>query len=197
MLVVAASLGDQLIVVVVSAALALSVGSRVAYLWDHLRRRREGDLAAVESFYRTYGEFFATWKLWDAHMRATASVERSSASTPNQAPTRGGTLESPADVQWRLLERAAAAEAGFEAVLVKLASERTLADRDIKLLGCFRESYQMLREQIRKNRRLMWRASPIPNEDAITFKQYIQFKSLAEYVVVMLGDSPVAVAHET
>ena len=88
------------------------------------------------------------------------------------------------------MTRAAAAEAGFEAILVKLASERKLQTLDIRLLGCFRESYQVLRESIRENQRLLWRASPIPDEDAIEFKQYIQFKSLAEYVVVKLADPP-------
>lgn len=190
MSVVATSLGEQLVVVAVSAALALSVGSLVAYLWDDLRRRREGDLATVEGFYRTYGEFFATWKLWEAHMGGEAPAEGSSTSASVQAPLRAETLAAPADVQWRLLERAAAAEAGFEAVLVTLASERKLADRDIKLLGCFREAYQMLRERIRENERLTWRASPIPDEDAVGFKQYLWFKSLAEYVVVTLADSP-------
>lgn len=190
MFVVATSLGEQLIVVVVSAALALSVGGLVAYIWDDLRRRREGDLAAVETFYRTYGEFFAAWKLWEAHMRGNAPVEDSGVSRSEEASSRGTGLASPTDVQWKLLERAATAEAGFEAILVKLASERPLNDRDVTLLGCFRESYQMLRERIRENQRLVWRASPKPDEDAPEFRQYIQFKSLAEWVVLKLADSP-------
>ena len=69
MFVLASKLTDDLIVAGVSLLLAASVGSLLAYIWDDLRRRREGDLAALETFYRTYGEFFATWKLWEAHRR--------------------------------------------------------------------------------------------------------------------------------
>ena len=67
------SLGDDLIVALFSAVIAVVllglVGYRLAYYWDNQRRLRESDLAAVETFYRLYGEFFATWKRWDSHKR--------------------------------------------------------------------------------------------------------------------------------
>jgi hypothetical protein len=172
--VVAASLGQGLIIAlftaVVGSVLAWLVGTEVSYVWDERRRRRESDLAALATFYRHYGEFFATWKLWGAHKRYPAKVGR------------------PVDIQWRLLERAEEVEGGFESLLVKLASERCLDERDRRMLGCFREAYQMLRERIREDQNLDWWASDIHAGDG--FKQYRAFKALAEYVAFLLETSP-------
>jgi phage terminase small subunit len=52
----------------------------------------------------------------------------------------------PDCAQWDLLAKAEVAEAGFEALLVKLASERYLDDRDVRLLACSCQAYQSLRE---------------------------------------------------
>jgi hypothetical protein len=93
---------------VVGSALAWLVGTQVSYNWDERRRRRESDLAALAAFYRLYGEFFATWKLWSAHCDEDYAA----------------TLVRPDQIQWTLLERAEAVEGGFEALLVKVASER-------------------------------------------------------------------------
>ena len=152
-----------------ASLLAWVVGTQVSYVWDERRRRRESDLAALAAFYRLYGEFFATWKLWNAHKRFEA------------------TLAPPDQVQWSLLERAEAAEGGFEALLVKLASERELSERDQRMLGSFREAYQMLRESIRVNEPLDRWASPRGGDG---FEQYRAFKGLAEYVAFLLEASP-------
>src|SRR6266849_7158940 len=120
-----------LITTLFGAGLVWLVGTQVSYFWDERRRRRESDLTALATFYRLYGDFFTTWKLWSAHRR------------------HGNKISAPDHLQWSLLERAETAEGGFESLLVKLASERKLSEDDKLLLGSFREAYQMLREQIR------------------------------------------------
>src|SRR5947208_735043 len=99
---------------IVGSAFAWVIGTQVSYNWDERRRRRESDLAALATFYRLYGEFFATWKLWSAH----------------QDKAYAATLARPSEIQWILLERTEAVEGGFEALLVKVASERRLTDED-------------------------------------------------------------------
>ncbi len=79
-------------------------------------------------------------------------------------------------------------EGGFEALLVKLASERRLTDEDKLMLGSFREGYQMLRERIRENRPLDWWSSDI--HGGAGFRQYHAFKALAEYVAHLLEAHP-------
>lgn len=171
-MIVVASLGQGLIIAlftaVLGSVLAWVVGTQVSYVWDERRRRRESDLAALATFYKLYGEFFATWKLWSAHKRSGVT------------PTR------PVELQWSLLERAEAVEGGFEALLVKLASERSLSADEKRMLGCFREAYQMLRESIRENKPLNWWAS----RGSEGYEQYRAFKALAEYVAFLLEASP-------
>jgi phage terminase small subunit len=175
--------------VVLGSLLAWIVGKRVTEVWDERRRRRESDLTALAMFYQAYGEFFATWKLWNAHKRF------------GREPAGGlARLQSPDDVQWTLLERAAGVEGGFEALLVKLVSERNLDETDRTMLGCFREAYQMLREAIRKNTKLGWQASAADQgteqrsastvEPATGAEQYRAFKELAEYVAFRLQERP-------
>src|SRR5713226_7399393 len=96
----------------VGSALAWVVGAQVSYFWDDRRRKRDSDLTAMSSFYKLYGEFFATWKLWSSYKRY------------------GDRVPTPEYMQWTLLERASAVEGGFEALFVKLASERDLSDED-------------------------------------------------------------------
>lgn len=172
-LILATSFAQGLIIAlftaVVGSLLAWVVGTQVSYVWDERRRRRESDLAALASFYQLYGEFFATWKLWSSHKRF------------------GATPAPPDNLQWSLLERAEAVEGGFEALLVKLASERSLSDDEKRMLGCFREAYQMLRERIRENKPLDWWATPSGGQG---FEQYRAFKALTEYVAFLLEASP-------
>ena len=130
--------GDLLVAAfgaLVAAGLLWFVGYRLTFVWEDRKRRRESDLAAVATFYRLYGEFFAAWKLWDSHKRKGVLGK-----------------SAPHELQWELLEQVERAEGGYEALLVKLASERVLEDEDRVLLGCFREGSQMLREQIRRIR---------------------------------------------
>src|SRR5713226_9202117 len=102
--------------VMIGSVLAWVVGTQVTYLWDDQKRRRESDLAALATFYRSYGDFFTTWKLWSAHKDPKS------------------TLGSADHLRWKLLERAELAESSFEALLVKLASERKLCAKDQQVL---------------------------------------------------------------
>jgi hypothetical protein len=165
----------------IGAVLAYVVGVRVTARWDERKRRREADLAALAEFYRLYGDFFTTWKLWNTRKKYADSVA------------------SPEDTQWALLQRAEDAEGGFEALLVKLVAERELGTRDIVLLGCFREGYQTLRETIRTNKALGWWASAKgttsqpdyePDDRWTGFQQYRAFKGLAEHFAVQLAKYP-------
>jgi len=169
--------GDLLVAAfgaLLAAGLLWFVGSRLTFVWEDRKRRRESDLAAMETFYRLYGEFFAAWKLWDSHKR-------------KGVPGKG----KPHELQWELLERVERAEGGYEALLVKLASERVLDDTDRVLLGCFREGSQMLREKIRAGQALEWWATDKPERDSDGFKQYRAYKALAEYIALTLEAGPV------
>jgi hypothetical protein len=150
------------------------VGYRLTFVWEDRKRRCESDLAAVETFYRLYGEFFAAWKLWDSHKRKGVR----------------GKGEAH-ELQWELLEQVERAEGGYEALLVKLASERVLDDTDRVLLGCFREGSQMLREKIRKSQALEWWATDEPERESDGFKQYRAYKALAECIALKLEAGPV------
>lgn len=170
--------GDLLVAAfgaLVAAGLLWVVGYRLTFVWEDRKRRRESDLAAVATFYRLYGEFFAAWKLWDSHKR-------------KGVPGKG----EPHELQWELLEQVERAEGGYEALLVKLASERVLDDTDRVLLGCFREGSQMLREKIRESQALEWWATDKPEErDSDGFKQYRAYKALAECIALKLEAGPV------
>ena len=156
----------------VAALLLWGVGYRLTFMWEDRKRRRELDLAAVETFYRLYGEFFAAWKLWDSHER-------------KGVPGKG----EPRELQWELLEQVERAEGGFEALLIKLASERVLDDTDKVLLGCFREGSQMLRETIRAGQALEWWATDKPGRGD-GFRQYRAYKALAESIALKLEEGP-------
>ncbi len=139
---------------VATVLLAWAVGNRLSGHWAMRQKRREETRAAANEFYRLYGEFFAVWKLWNY------------------------SLESPHDSdriaqRWELLTRVAAAEAGVEALLVKLTSERTMDEADTEALGRFRQGFQALRQVIRDNRKLDWLSSEHP--------EYVAFKRLASH----------------
>ncbi len=90
-----------------------------------------------------------------------------------------------------MLEKAEIAESGFEALLVKLASERVLSKAQGEMLGCFRESYQMLRESIERDRKLPWKATDSTDSTKHEgFPQYRAFKALAEYIAHLLAVQP-------
>jgi hypothetical protein len=147
---------------VIPAALILLltwlIGHRFTYRWGVRRKRREAQLAALQQFYVAYGEFFAVWKLWNRLEPAE---------------------QENGEKQWELHKRAAAAEAIVEGLLVRLATELILTGQDENTLGCFRHSFQKLRQSIRRKEILPW----VKSEST----QYVAFKCLAVEVSLLLN----------
>lgn len=135
------------------------LGGLASVLWDGLKRRRDADATSLASFYETYGEWFAVWKLWET--------------------VKDGDYPSstdPESVRKELLDRAASTEGKFEALLVKIAVERRLRRAERARLGRFREGYQSLREHIETDRELRWN---VQSGDAGQVAPYVAFKALA------------------
>jgi hypothetical protein len=133
----AVSLADEFVKVIPTAVVAAGtlaagwgVTERISARWDRVRKERELDLAAVTQFYATYGEFFVIWKIWTTF------------------PPRDGKVLAPDEQRRQLVARAAAMEGSLEALLIKLAVERKLKDKDKSVLPRFREGLQCLRESI-------------------------------------------------
>lgn len=143
---------------VVAVGLAWLVGNRLSAEWALRQRRREHSLASVAEFYRLYGEFFALWKLCNYAFRDADH-------------------EMGDDTLWDLMRRAAALEANGEAILLRIASELTLSDDDIKTLGLFRQGVQLLRQSIVKQRILGWSSSE--------HREYQAFKGLSVGVAAL------------
>jgi hypothetical protein len=152
-----------------------SLGQRLTARWDDRKKRRELELAALSEFYRLYGDFFAVWKAWETYK-----------------PRPGRTFIRPeAGTAWQLLERACAVEGGFESLLVKVALEHDLCDAQIVKLARFRQGHQSLREAIREDRRLDWRAQPGLGDAS---DKYSAFKLLATSFAALLASAPAAPA---
>lgn len=147
---------------VILALLALLVGPWLAARWNVWQKRRELALNSTKEFYKSYGEFFAIWKLWDYSVDALRDVC------------------SP-ETRWQLLQRIAAAEAQVESLFVQLAAERPLTSVDCKDIGKFRQIFQTLREAIRHNRKLDWAGSEDP--------RYLAFKALSCRVAHLIATS--------
>ena len=143
---------------VVAVGLAWLVGNRLSSEWAIRQRRREHSLASVAEFYRLYGEFFALWKLCNYAFR-------DSDGEPDDA------------TQWDLMRRSAALEANGEAILLRIASELTLSDDDVRSLGLFRQGVQLLRQSIVKRRILGWSSSE--------HREYRAFKGLSVRVAAL------------
>jgi hypothetical protein len=127
----AVSLADEFVKVIPTAVVAAGtlaagwgVTQRISARWDRVRKERELDLAAVTQFYATYGEFFVIWKIWTTF------------------PPRDGKVLAPDEQRRQLVARAAAMEGSLEALLIKLAVERKLKDKDKSVLPRFREGLQ-------------------------------------------------------
>jgi hypothetical protein len=134
------------------------VGRRLSYRWDVRQKRRDLQLSASQQFYTAYGEFFATWKLWNRSELIPGGTE---------------------DRRWELHKRAAAAEAIVEGILVKLSSELQLSDEELRTLGSYRQAFQQLRQSIRGDRKLNWDFDEHP--------QYAAFKVLSTRVAGILA----------
>ena len=136
------------------------IGKRLSLLWSERQKRKEQDMIAAREFHTAYGDFFATWKLWNYFLR--------------QGPER-----LPGASRFGILEKACQAEAKLEATFVRLASERSLTREDVEALGKFRQLFQRLRQSIRDNQPLDWNHSAHP--------QYSEFKQLAPRVAAIIS----------
>ncbi|MGW0586376.1 hypothetical protein [Streptosporangium sp. NPDC002607] len=163
----------NLVVALLTLSLGWFVGNRLTARWDERKKRRELDLLALGTFYEAYGQFCAIWKLWGG--------------TPNSL------ME---DDQFRadVLKQAAEVEGKVEALLVRLASERSLSERECVLLGCFRQGFQSLRKSIQRKdplRSRIYRAGgpeitayPWTSSDA---PPYLAFKALAGFAADLMS----------
>lgn len=142
-------------------ALAALAGQPLAAYWSVRQKRREFTISAANEFYRLYGEFFAVWKLWQYVAKHEADA-----------------VADPKATHWALLQRAAAAEAGVESLLVKLAAERQMSPEEMEVAGRYRQAFQTLRQVIRRKQRLDWYSSEHP--------QYVAFKTLACHVASLI-----------
>jgi hypothetical protein len=142
-----------------TVALAAVIGQRLSARWAERQKRRELELALANSFYASYGEFCAIWKLW------------------NRVVTEG--LDSMNEVRRDLLDRACKAEGTLEAVLLKIAAERHLNPDQQKDLGNLRQAYQVLRERIEERITISYGYSDHPD--------YLEFKRLATLIGVLLA----------
>ncbi len=145
---------------VITILLAWLVGHRLSAYWAERQKRREVVLTATNEFYKLYGEFFAVWKLWNY------SIDQVEDSTSGER-------------RWKLHERAAAAEASMESMMVNLASERVLTEDQVATLGRFRQAYQSLREAIAVGKKLSWYFDEHP--------EYLAFKRLAAGVARLVS----------
>jgi hypothetical protein len=150
-------------------ALGWLVGVRISTRWAIRQKNKEINLVARNDFYRLYGEFFAVWKLWNHYKSKAQEV------SPGQEANRW---------RWDLLNRACAAEAGIEALLLRLVGERKLDNAEVSALGKFRQAYQTLRQKMGDDETLSWSYSGHP--------EYLSFKRHACFLVALLDREPSA-----
>jgi hypothetical protein len=147
------------------------IGQRVLAFWELRKKRKELDILTAVQFQQLYGEFTTVWRLWKVfHFN----------SLRENKDLNGIEFPPPEAFRWELLKRASAAEGGVESVLVKLSTERALTKDEIKTLGLFRQAYQQLREAIRNNEPINWKA-----DDA----EYILFKNLVSMTACIIYSS--------
>src|SRR4051812_33615839 len=84
----------------------------------------ELELSAANELYRLYGEFFAVWKLWNYHKLKISRSQGVEVASEREAPAAA----QNDDIRWDLMKRAALVDAGVEALLVKVTSERVLTE---------------------------------------------------------------------
>lgn len=141
--------------------------------------RRDRDLAAAAELYRVYGDFFAAWKVWDAHLREV-----------NESPTAQMPRLGLPDDQRRseLLTHAAQAEGGFEALFIRLTLERPLNDDQLSALWCLREASQTLRRAMKAGEPFLWWKSDRPGEPIghDGYRAYRAFKKLTSLTADLL-----------
>jgi hypothetical protein len=161
------------VVTAIAAAFALLIAKNFTARNEEARASREHNLAAAAELYRVYGQFFAVWKAWDFLARSTG-------------PERplGDDRRRP-----ELAEKAAAVEAGYESLLVRLAFEHALDIDERAALWCLRSAFKELRYAIRDNEVLAWWRSDI-HGDSPGFREYQALKALLARVANIILVQP-------
>jgi hypothetical protein len=163
----------NLVVALLTLAVGWFVGNRLTAKWDERKKRRELDLQALGAFYAVYGQFFALWKLWSG----------APAGLPDHDMFRRG-----------VLEQVAAAEGELESLLVRLATEQNLSERDCVLLGCFRQGFQSLRQCVKADVLLRSQVVRPGTEEIVSVPwggseapPYLAFKALSGHVADLVS----------
>jgi hypothetical protein len=116
-------------------------GQKILDQWDLRKKRKEIDIQTAQRFHELVGEWKAVWRAWQ-FLKKT--------------PPKGSPIVASPTARWDLFDRAAKAEGGIEAILLRLSIERQLCGCERKQLGLFRQSFQQLREAIRDDKGLAW-----------------------------------------
>jgi hypothetical protein len=153
-----------LAVALVTLVLGWLLGNGIASKWEEVKKRRALELEALGRFYQLYGEFYEVWKLWTVYKKNSNYLTN---------------YERDPEKAWLLLERAAGVEGGFESLLVRLTQEHVLDPDDIDQLARFREAYQCLRESIRADVTLDWKAKPSHGDSALRYQEFKRLASMS------------------
>jgi hypothetical protein len=162
---------DDVGVAAINFAFVAILGGAVGLAWNSVRHRRELDQASLGEFWDAYGRWFAVWKGWSALIDAVPHDKR----TPP--------IPVDAKVRLDLMQRAADVEGAFDALLVKIATERRLNADEIRRPSRFREGYQQLRESIEQCQEVPFRVQYSPENVAA----YVAFKALSVEFAALLS----------
>ncbi len=132
--------GLRLVATLIVLAASWLVGQRIVSYWEIRKRIRESDLEAERTFQKLHGEFKALWRIWKVHAK--------------RVNPESGSLTLEAPHIWDLVDRASVLEGEFEALLLKLASSRSLSEDDRRNLGLLRQLIQQLREGMKRGSKL-------------------------------------------
>lgn len=140
------------------AFLTAVVGNWLVARWNRRQKFLESAQTRADDFFRIYGNFFATWKIWDFALKNKEKYDSEAL---------------------RIFESACSAEGQMESFLVKLCVEVKLNETEIDSLGRFRQGYQTLRQRIRDEKPLAWNSSKHP--------EYVSFKILSTDVAQLVS----------
>jgi hypothetical protein len=163
-------------------------GQSIITYWDYRKKRNEIEISSAQRFFELYGEFKAIMRLWKVFCVNTGRAPAA------HAPTNGIVIPTPDETRWQLLKRAADAESGVESLILKLAAERNLTEKQMAALGLFRQAYQTLRQAIRENEWLHWTYDcpeyVLFNNLASDFARMISLDKAPTLDMIQLDDSP-------
>jgi hypothetical protein len=165
---VAIDYSDEIGQSAIQFAFVVVLGGIAGAMWASTKRRREIDLASLDHFHQCYGRWFSTWKDWEDAL---------------DAEKRGTAISK--ELRECLCRRATEVEGQFEALLLKIATERRLTSDQSRRLGRFREGYQRLRETIEKESDMGFWVTGSPE----AVGQYVTFKALSVEFAALLGHS--------